>query len=118
MKVNTNILSGNALNWAVAKSEKQDPVLDNGEVFSFKEVMGRKYPLRWEPSTNWAQGGVMIEREKITLDYRPDLNTARPWLATLPSGAEEHGATPLIAAMRVYVSGVLGDSIDIPEELL
>ena len=27
------------------------------------------------------------------------------------------GPTPLIAAMRCYVSGKLGDEVDIPEEL-
>jgi hypothetical protein len=118
MKIKINVLNGAALDWAVAKSEEQDPLFDNGEVVSFKEIVGRKHRLLWGPSTNWAQGGVIIERERITLDYRADIDSARPWIATLPSGAEEHGATPLIAAMRVYAAGALGDSIDIPEELL
>jgi hypothetical protein len=102
MKVKTNILNGAALDWAVEEAEGLMHLSNNIVPYS-KE---------------WGHGGVIVEREKITLDYRPDLNTARPWVATLPSGAEEVGATPLIAAMRVYASGALGDNIDIPEELL
>lgn len=102
MKVNVNVLNGRALDWAVEEAEG--------------EMHLRHYISPY--STDWAFGGVIIEREKITLDWRPDVNSARPWIATLPSGAEEVGTTPLIAAMRVYASGALGDSIDIPEELL
>jgi hypothetical protein len=102
MKIKTNVLNGAALDWAVEEAE------------GLMHLSGSIIPY----STEWAHGGVIIERERITLDYRADIDSARPWIATLPSGAEEHGATPLIAAMRVYAAGALGDSIDIPEELL
>lgn len=102
MKIKTNILNGAALDWAVEEAE------------GLMHLSGSIIPY----STEWAHGGVIIEREKITLDWRPDIDSARPWIATLPSGAEEVGVTPLIAAMRVYAAGALGDSINIPEELL
>ena len=30
---------------------------------------------------------------------------------------QEHGPTPLIAAMRCYVASKLGDEVDVPDEL-
>lgn len=66
-------------------------------------------------STDWAQGGPIIEREYIQLTI--DLG----WIATRKEGpavSEEHGPTPLIAAMRCYVASVLGDEVEIPATLL
>lgn len=78
------------------------------------------------PSTNWAQGGPIIQRENIATSPLPyDL-----WRAYIPEGTRvlhgremfnwKHkgsGPTPLIAAMRCYVSSKLGDEVEIPEEL-
>ena len=118
MKVKTNILNGVALDWAVATAEGYKAELDDNEVVSWKIILSNAYRLVWQPSTNWSQAGAIIERELITLDYNPLKFEGRPWIATLPSGVEEQGATPLIAAMRAYVSSVLGDEVDIPEDLL
>lgn len=104
MRVKTNELTGAALDWAVAKCEG---VVYHGPAWT-------KY------STDWAQGGPIIEREGINLD-----NYAKnpKWSAWTPapdreSGeAQAYGPTPLIAAMRCYVASKLGDTIDIPEEL-
>ena len=71
----------------------------------------------FEPSTDWAQGGPIIEREGITLRSCID---GAAWDAEL--AYEEtilaSGPTPLIAAMRCFVASKLGDEVDIPEELL
>ena len=70
------------------------------------------------PSTNWSQGGPIIEREKIDLNhYRmPDLTAM--WDASIDSWETDYaGTTPLIAAMRCFVASKLGDTVDIPEEL-
>lgn len=98
----TGELTGAALDWAVATSEKWrlDLVPDGS----------------YTPSTNWAQGGPIIEREKITVQpvILPD-----GWMARnqKDNGVYE-GPTPLIAAMRCYVASKLGDTVDVPEELL
>jgi hypothetical protein len=119
MKVKTSILNGVALDWAVATAEGHKAELDDNEVVSWKVILSNAYRLVWQPSTNWSQAGAIIERELITLDYNPlNPNEGRPWIATTRSGAEEYGATPLIAAMRAYVSSVFGDDVDIPEDLL
>jgi hypothetical protein len=100
MKVKTSILNGAALDWAVCVCEDESP---------------SRYT---QYSTDWAQAGPIIERELLTLDYNPLTPHGRPWIATTRGGAEEYGATPLIAAMRAYVSSTFGDDVDIPEDLL
>ena len=109
----TSDLKGAALDWAVAKCEgvTLDPNL-------LKD--GHDVKFRFEPSTDWAQGGPIIEREGINLEHNP---SRCHWIASTPAPEHRNGAvetvglTPLIAAMRCYVASKLGDVIDIPEEL-
>lgn len=101
----TSELTGAALDWAVAKCE--------GVNITF----GEHGPSgQWEMySTNWAQGGPIIERENIALYPHGDGSyEAEVFLNPL----RKHGPTPLIAAMRCYVAFVLGDNVELPEELL
>lgn len=98
----TNELTGAALDWAVAKCE-QGEFMDD----SWWADFGHESCY----STDWAQGGPIIEREKIATAWH-----LTRWVAW--RGVIEHpGPTPLIAAMRAYVASKLGDEVDIPEEL-
>ena len=75
------------------------------------DTVGRRF---YSPSTKWAAGGQIIEREGISI-YR----MTSDWSAAYnPSGAAQDGPTPLIAAMRCYVAGRLGDTVKVPEELV
>jgi len=68
-------------------------------------------------STDWSQGGPIIEREAIQLT--PDEYTGT-WSAYMTNEGEPYvgtGQTPLIAAMRCYVASQLGDQVDVPEAL-
>ena len=103
-------LTGPALDWAVAMCEG----VAQGDDLDIGFMLERGYT----PSTNWAQGGPIIEREEIALA------TGYNWEATkeIEHRGEadyciQHGPTPLIAAMRCYVASKLGDTVDIPEEL-
>ena len=100
--MNTNELSGAALDWAVAKCEKPEWLGNQAEVYVLK--------AGFHPSINWAQGGVIIEREKISINFDGD----SPWIAEC-GWCRRTGETPLIAAMRSYVALKLGDEIEIPE---
>ena len=98
----THELTGTALDWAVQQCEGQRTDID--------------FAWWWEdysPSTNWAQGGVIIEREKIQIKE----NGHGHWFAKIGKGKWLRGPTPLIAAMRCYVASVLGAEIDVPVEL-
>lgn len=104
-------LSGAALDWAVAKAWQP--------VYSDKHLLVHAKDFR--PSTDWAQGGPIIEREGINLD---NYGKNPRWSAWTPapdreSGeAQAYGPTPLIAAMRCYVVSKLGGEVDIPLPLI
>ena len=114
-------LTGIVLDWAV------------GYVMGEKlRILERQivWPEDYSPSTNWAQGGPIIEREEIELkvlancldtDDHPTFKPGDAWEANLwPADKdliEYCGPTPLVAAMRCYVAIKLGDTVDIPEEL-
>ena len=107
----TNELTGAALDWAVAKCEKPEWLGNQAEVYVLK--------AGFHPSTDWAQGGPIIEREEIELT-RGSLDS-NEWVATIDlfegdvMRESQNGETPLIAAMRCYVASKLGDEVELPE---
>ena len=103
----TSELTGHALDWAVAKCEP--------EPRSVLDLLDLDIYNGFNPSTNWAKGGPIIERETIALAY--DFAFDR-WQGYM-QGADiaTYGPTPLIAAMRCYVASKLGDDVEIPKEL-
>lgn len=118
-RVKTSELSGAALDWAAGIADQPDGA---------KLLWRLMRSGNWRPSTNWAQGGPIIERELIDLNYDihwvrdlldPDDNGDR-WYASKAGQDEQgcYGPTPLIAAMRCYVASKLGDEVDVPEALL
>lgn len=101
-----------ALDWAVAKcvGENMDYWFEKFTGGADRRALLTKY------STNWSQGGPIIEREKYNLNY--DVSQAPDvWQADDGVDNVGNGPTPLIAAMRCYVASKLGDEVDIPEEL-
>lgn len=111
MRVKTSELSGAALDWAVTKAKGYaDFVLDAKR---FREMHDTGH---YNYSTEWAQGGPIIEREGMDLMCADDY-----WLAGIPfedDAVQVEGPTPLVAAMRCFVLSRLGESVDIPEELV
>jgi len=120
----TSKLQGAALDWAVAKCEYETgrikmPAFAQKQATRVLVYHDGGHPqaggIWFSPSTNWAQGGPIIEREKIctSTDERGG------WMAWIYDGLEmtyiEHGPTQLIAAMRCYVASKLGDEVEIPE---
>ena len=115
MKIKTSELAGAAFNWAVAKCEGLlcFGYCTDDERFAVEDSDGQ---VEWfMPTTSWAQGGPIIERERIsptyclrTADWQAACHTGRPYL--------QIGPTPLIAAMRCYVASQLGDEMDVPDE--
>ena len=109
----TSELTGAALDWAVAVCEgftDYDP--DTETMMPPRKGYGRVNFDEYSYSTDWAQGGPIIEREGVAL-Y---LYGGNEWSAHM-GGKESTGPTPLVAAMRCYVAGKLGDDVDVPEEL-
>ena len=108
-------LTGAALDWAVAKCEGATDEWHSYKPFFWHGVacicMGG-HDVDYTPSTDWAQGGPIIERERITVIAMPNGS----WATSTPLHTF-HNPTPLIAAMRCYVASKLGDEVEVPEEL-
>jgi hypothetical protein len=118
MKIKTSELTGAALDWAVAEAEGNVQLqYDSREGLIIRNILGW---IPYRPSVAWQQGGPIIEREKISI--MEECNGT--WMGSIGGCTDldmplwqEHGPTPLIAAMRCYVVSKLGDTVDIPEEL-
>ena len=123
--IKTAELTGAALNWAVAECEKVrtyvrpyehtmtglcilDADLVDMETDDSQE-------LRY--SRDWAQGGPLLDRERITIRQWTDMPSIHAYMPHdgAPWGA---GPTPLIAAMRCFCCSKLGDVVEVPDALL
>ena len=116
MKTQTSTLTGPALDWAVAKCQS-DTHLTHPANWRLFLISHRRNQHTF--STDWAQGGPIIEREKISTDYALCYGeTGQEWEAVSVDDLKVGGPTPLIAACRCYVASKLGDTVEIPDELL
>ena len=111
----TSELTGAALDWAVWTAA-------GGAAAYPKTASGKAFLKLWKgnsakyihPSTDWSQGGSIIERECIDLRFGGD----DLWEALMDAQTLcVPGPTPLVAAMRCYVASKLGNEVEIPEEL-
>lgn len=74
---------------------------------------GGEYASAYAPSFQWERAGPIIQREMLGVMPISDAT----WRAGDVDGANGFGPTPLIAAMRCYVTSKLGESVEIPAEL-
>ena len=135
MKVKTSELIGPALDWMVAVSLGGTGLRYDTFGTWWFTLNGKDRALssgwseaqNFNPSTNWAQGGRLIDREKLCVGYQHQLDPAYVplldpaticWARTTAGGYLKYGPTPLIAAMRCLIASKLGDEVDVPEELL
>ena len=114
MKIKTSELTGIALDWAVAKCENSDTSIEH---FIAMHSHYAYVHDTFDYSTDWAQGGPLIQRERmevmpcmdgITWEVRRFISECELFVA--------YGSTPLIAAMRCFCCSELGDVVDIPKE--
>lgn len=108
----TSQLTGAALDWAVSKCW--------GIVWEQGDLDAGEYGPGFRPSTDWEDGGPIIEKHGIHLEWS---ESHEHWLAyswdrfSNPNHHMTDGDTALIAAMRCYVASKLGDEVDVPREL-
>ncbi len=123
VKIKTSELTGAALDRAVSVVQGYDYDIVDGQVVTGMSVLitsgdfaGCHTDEVFSPSTDWAQGGPIIERERVMLT--PCQGT---WRAEGPGDYElnrcHYGPTPLVAAMRCYVASKLGPTVQVPAEL-
>ena len=122
MEIKTSELLGPALDWAVAEVMGLKPQLGiNSRVVVSAIALGLQ-SARWEwfqPSTDWSQGGPIIEREGVSLAAPSAIDS--DWVAfsnmLRNPDKKQHGPAPLVAAMRCYVASKNGNEIEVPDEL-
>ncbi len=111
-------LTGPALRWAVAQVEGIPVELaepcygTDWRVF----MPGRGFAYR--PDIDWDQGGPLIGKHQVTITYH-----SAPDRTPLATTSDRHpsfqaGETILIAACRAIVAAKLGDTVQVPKELM
>ncbi|MCX7132320.1 phage protein NinX family protein [Aeromonas sp.] len=137
VEVKTAELIGPALDWAVAKSigltifamgdnwpgnyaatitAAERPIVILCLIGRlWREHQGVTVP--WTPSTDWAQGGPLIDKYRIWLSG-PIFNR-KDYSAAVDTGTDEsRGTTALIALCRALVTAKLGDVVQVPADLV
>lgn len=145
MKVPVSELSGAALDWAVAISNGFEcGLIDvNRHIFGCNDSHGRQnvighinnetvsellHARYYRPSTDWAQGGPLIDSYQVALvpeanDGEVGTESSDRWIAEIYYDGGEHYATgaddsALIAICRAVVGSKLGDVVQVPVELV
>lgn len=135
VEVKTAELLGAALDWAVAEAEgiqrfvMGDDWPGNSVVADAADrdrvvicnLVGRLFVSRggwngqWTPSTEWSQGGPLIDEYAIAFEWFSDA-TIRAF--TMIDSGVGFGAGHLVAACRAIVDAKLGEVVQVPAELV
>jgi hypothetical protein len=127
MLVKIQDLTGSALDYAVAAVQGLEDGHDGNE---FVWVKGNPFSQQFMPSSDWSQGGPILQAQNITLERNVKTSGCSvvgfyDWVATHPRNYgglfrySSRAATPLIAAMRCYVSAhSKTKTVEIPDKLM
>lgn len=127
IEVQTSELTGEPLAWSVAKAEGLTVFIADPQYGNPYRVMvhfkrdGKLLPQqdRFKPQTDWSQGGPLIAQHQINLEWDGSDGVAFWWQATHQDiVAFQMGDTPLVAACRAIVAAKLGDTVQVPKELI
>ncbi len=125
IEVNVANLSGEVLGWAVGKAEGLDVFLAPPEygnpwrVFARYQGQAIEHTKRFNPWENWALGGPLIEEHMVSLHCPQSTDDVwAGWVITDKGEYCQAGNNALIAASRAIVAAKLGDTAQVPKELL
>jgi len=120
IEVKTNTLAGAALDWAVAQVEGLPALVYKCDApYVYIDLPGRGCGP-YLPSHAWCEGGPLIEKYKLDLGAPMETDQLVIWSANTEWGYPlgHKGETPLIAACRAIVAAKLGDTVQVPKELM
>lgn len=133
IEVKTADLTGLALDWAAGTADNLELELPSGfrsrtcvvwcDPFVIK-LEGRpdfhdKTRRHWKPSSNWENGGPLIEKHAVSLHCPQSTDDVwAGWVITDSGEFCQAGDTALIAACRAIVAARLGDTVQVPKELV
>lgn len=126
IEVKTARLIGAPLDWAVAMAEgfKKDTenhltIISPRGVFTSVSIRGAAEGFGFRPSSSWEHGGPLIDKHRGSAQHSPDLAEGVCYSGG-PAGAGIfcYGPTALIAFCRGFVNYKLGDTVQVPKELM
>lgn len=123
IEVKTAGLTGHALDWAVAQSEGLEASLEPPQynvpwrVFWKKRGQALEWDVLYNPHEDWALAGSLIDKHYPTFSFSDGLLRAEVIVA---SGEPFSAVGPdyLVAACRAIVAAKLGDTVQVPKELM
>lgn len=103
-------LTGALLDYWTGRAEEADfgPEWNQGAGYVMTGGYDGRRPEWYSPSTNWAQGGPLIEKYNLDIDK---IGPAQ-WLATDNGDTYGIGDTPLQAICRAVVRAAFGDDVE------
>jgi hypothetical protein len=123
-EVKTVDLAGPALDWAIAQIEGVEVAIAAPQYGTGWRVYKPNFGGKYSPSTDWAFGGPLVEKHRIsfvTHGTGPDDEDGNEPIVALTSGLNYRALaakTHLLAACRAIVAAKLGDTVQVPKELL
>jgi Protein of unknown function (DUF2591) len=125
IEVKTADLVGEALGWAVGTAEGlalfvAPPEYGNPHrVFARYQASATEHTKRFNPWEDWAVGGPLIEKRMVSLHCPQSTDDVwAGWVITDKGEFCQAGDSALIAASRAIVAAKLGDTVQVPKELI
>lgn len=123
MKIKVSQATNVQLDFLVGTIEKVEGLTYSERTNKLYGYDERKLMARYSPTTSWAQGGEIIDREKISIVW-----AHFHWCAGTGDIGEIYrsdegnhftgtGPTALVAAMHCYVASKLGEEVEVLDEL-
>lgn len=122
IEVKTGALAGEALGWAVGMAEGlalhlEPPQYGNGwRVFAIYRGEATERCERYNPWEDWELGGSLVAKYRIGFGLYSDSFFAVIGLDDIAGDGD--GLTHLVAAMRAIIAAKLGDTVQVPKELM
>ena len=121
IEVKTARLIGAALDWAVAIATDAAEVAigEHGVICIYDTPEGGCWTNLYQPSKDWSQGGLLIDEQRGSAQHCPGLADDVCYSGG-PEGAGVwcYGPTALVAFCRGFVQYKLGDTVQVPKELM
>lgn len=119
IEVKTADLAGEALGWAVGKAEGLYLILvppqygNPWRVFARYQASATEHTKRFNPWEDWALAGLLLDKHCISLIY-----AFEEYEALIGMTGSGYHPSSTIAICRAVVAAKLGDTVQVPKELM
>ncbi|MCK2116660.1 MULTISPECIES: DUF2591 domain-containing protein [Pseudomonas] len=125
IEVKTADLVGEALGWAVGMAdglelEMEPPHYNTSwRVFARHRYTVTEQAKRFNPWEDWAVGGPLLQKHNVSLHCpQKDWDYWAAWITENGKDVAQGADFPLPAACRAIVAHKLGDTVQVPKELM